>query len=124
MKKAMENWLIGLVLGFVLRQIDKFRNDLNWAKLKVEAAGYVADLVPGTWFDAEAIKLVHVVIDAGERALGDKENLEDLFQALSAKDWPEALMELKELVLKAWDPGEDKGQKLAYQALSDFKMAA
>jgi len=98
----MKEWLIGLILGFVLRQIDKFRNELNWAKLKAEAASYVADLVPGTWFDAETIKLVHVLIDAGERAMGDKENLEDLFQALSAKDWPEALMELKELVLKAW----------------------
>lgn len=121
----MKNWLIGLILGFVLRQIDKFRNEMNWAKLKAEAASYVADLVPGTWLDAEAIKLTHALIDAGERALGDKENLEDIFQALSAKDWPVAIMELKDLILKGWQPDKDDAPaQFAYQALSNFHMAA
>ncbi len=83
--------VMGMVISFVLRQIEKFGKATDWVMLKSEADVAVRAFVPGTWFDDEAVLLVNGAIDACKTALGDGEDWDKLLHALAAQDWTAAL---------------------------------
>ena len=55
--------LLKLALLFIERQIIKFGQDLDWAKVKADVKTRIDDLVPGTYFDATAELIINVLID-------------------------------------------------------------
>ncbi len=94
--------VISFVISFVLKQLEKFQDAIDWDKVRVDAEVRVRALVPGTWFDVEAVGLVDRVLLALKDVLGAGDELKKILQLLAKKDWPAAAEVLKGILLDAF----------------------
>ncbi len=115
--------VLNMVVSFVLRQLAKFGKDIDWAKVKSDLGERVRQLVPGTWFDEEAVALVNAALDAVKIALGAQDDWDTLLRALAAQDWNGALAALKDMLSKVWHPTAKANARLV-AALESDKAAA
>ena len=100
----VERWLINIVISFVLRQLARFKGDIDWAKVRADMNVRVAALVPGTWFDNEACYVANALLDGVLVVLGSSAALERLLQLLATSDWNGAFEALKDLLSRVWIP--------------------
>lgn len=96
--------VIKLVVSFIMRQIEKFGHTIDWAKVKADLKPRIEAVVPGTWFDAEAVAAVFTVVDAAAKALSATGEIQKILDLLAAQKWAEALEALKTLLLSIWQP--------------------
>lgn len=94
--------ILKIVLSFVMRQLEKFREAIDWDKIEKDLDERVKKIIPGTWFDEEAVHCVKIAFDAIKFTLGQGDNLKQIIQLLVAKKNDEALALLKKLILGAW----------------------
>lgn len=109
--------VIGFVISFIIRQLEKFQDSIDWDKVKKDATERVKALVPGTWFDDEAAKLLELVIDAAKQVLNSSEELKKILNFLAAKKYYEALSSLKLLILSLWEHATDGREVAAKRAV-------
>lgn len=110
MKNFVDQLLGGFVIAFVVRQVEKFKKEVDWKKVKADYAKRAADLIPGSWFDDEAVKLSNHLIDSAERALGQPKTQEMILKLLADKKYDEAGIKLRDYLLKSWKPDAEKGK--------------
>lgn len=115
-KAMLQKWVVSLVISFVLRQLAKYQDQIDWAKVKADFEKRAADLMPGFWFDDEVKALAGLVIDACQEVLSEGDQIEKLLKALALGEWDVALLALKELLLNAWKPKEGQEHLLGYVA--------
>lgn len=96
----LEKWIVSIVISFVLRQVAKFKESTDWVKVRADLETRVKDLVPGSWFDSEAVLIVDLILCKIEEALGAADVLQDLLEKVAAQDWAGAALLLKEILLK------------------------
>ncbi len=101
----IERIVIGMVISFILRQLEKFNKTIDWEKVKSDLAVRVAALVPGTWFDAEAVAAVNAVVDAVACAMKQTGAFDEIMKLLADQKWSEAANRLKQLILDVWTGG-------------------
>ncbi len=109
----VQTWMIRLVIAFVVRQLVKFGEETDWAKLKADALTRIADLVPGTWFDTEAQGLAGAVVDAVATVLKDKTAIVTFVDLVQKGTATEALARLKDQLLSKWVPHTDHQKSFA-----------
>lgn len=107
-----QQYALHLVILFVIRQIAKFGAQVKWPKIKEDWDVRVRALVPGLWFDDDAVALANILIDACGRAVADTVDLQKILDLCAAKKWDEAASALKAMVLTIWSPVTADGQKL------------
>jgi hypothetical protein len=115
--------VLKIVITFILRQLAKFEKTVDWALVKADLSKRVADLLPGTWFDAEAVVAVHALVDAAHSAIAATGSIDAILQKLAAQDWQGAFDALRDLVVKVWKPMTVKEQQLA-AVLPSLDLAA
>jgi hypothetical protein len=101
----VDKWLIGLVVSFVLRQLAKFTDKIDWPTLKADWQARAADLIPGTFFDDEAKAITAVVVDGIQSVLSSTSTWETILGLLGAGKTQEALDALLALLHSVWVPG-------------------
>ncbi len=101
----IERIVIGIVISFILRQLQKFNTTIDWVKVKADLDERVAAVVPGTWFDEEAVKAVNTVVDAVSCALTQTATFEEILNLLATEQWSAAAARLKEMILAVWNSG-------------------
>ncbi len=106
----MPNWIIGLVVGFVIRQIKKYGEDLDWAKVKADVEAQIRAALPD-WAENAVVELALAAIDILADVL-TSEDLKAIAEKLLAGDVGGALIALKDLIVKLIAP---KDAKLAAQ---------
>lgn len=104
--------LIGMVINFVLRQLDKFTHAIDWAKVKADLEPRIRDLVPGRFFDDEAVAACNRVIDLVAAALASQADIDAILHLLAAQDWAGAFAKLRDLVLHVWSPSTAREHSL------------
>lgn len=107
----LQGWIINIVVSFILRQLVKFQTTLDWAKVKADLAVRVAAIVPGKWFDAEAVALCNALVDGAASVMSNVNAIDNILRLAAIEKWPEALEALKALLLGAWIPTSAEGQK-------------
>lgn len=95
----LEKLVMPLVIGFVVRQLEKFEESIDWERVKADTFERVRMLVPGTWFDDEACAIAGAAIDIIKSVLSKGSDVKHLLQLLSDKKYDMATSMLKELVL-------------------------
>ncbi len=99
--------VIGMIISFLLRQLDKFKSGINWAMVKVDIAVRVRALVPGTWFDDEAVAITDGLVDRVAAILADTAALNNILQLMGQQRWAEAGNALLALLM-----GDTQGAEL------------
>jgi vacuolar-type H+-ATPase catalytic subunit A/Vma1 len=98
----LNKWLINLAISFLVRQLAKFGKSINWQKVKEDLKTRTEALVPGSWFDDEAVALVFTVVDAAATVLASVSEIEKVLQLVAQEKWEEAIQTVKELILRSW----------------------
>lgn len=93
--------LIKAMISFIISQIEKFREGLDWDKVQKNMDAYVRNLVPGTWFDDQAVKMVDAVFLAMKKVIDQGDYIKQILQLLAEKKYAEAIELVKELVIGA-----------------------
>lgn len=117
----ISRWAIAIAISFIVRQIEKFGETIDWAKVKADLKPLVEKTVPGTWFDAEAVAAVNALVDVAARALSATADIKRILDLLADEKWAEAVALLKDLILGAWgSPAAGKEAEMAAElALMD-----
>lgn len=102
--------ITSVVISFLLRQIEKFQKTIEWAVVKVDAEKRVRALVPGTWFDDEAVVAVNYIIDTMQTALGATEEFDAILKLLADKEYENAGLKLKDLLVCSWSQNCDNAK--------------
>lgn len=58
----IQKMLLPLIIGFVIRQLNKFGATTNWDLVRKDAAKRVEDLLPGVWFDELGVAVANAAI--------------------------------------------------------------
>lgn len=95
----MKSWALKMVIGFVLRQLEKFSENIDWQKVEADLDARVRKLIPGTWFDDEAVRIAHAALTVIKTVLGQGDNIKRLLDLLTARKYDEAVKLLKEIIL-------------------------
>lgn len=95
----MPQWIITLVVNFLLRQIAKFGKDTDWVKVKADAVARISQVVPA-WMLGSLADLVNGAIDVLAEALASTDDLARIADLLVKGDVAGALSELIVLVEK------------------------
>lgn len=100
----IQKLLLKIVISFVVRQLDKFHDSIDWAKVKADAQKRIADVLPGEFFDDEGKAVVVWVVDRLENVLGAEDRFKDLLKLIAEKKLGEAAELVKDILLGAAFP--------------------
>ena len=78
---------LNLVIGFVLRQVAKWQEGVDFSKVKADLDERVKALVPGAFFDDEAIYLVNNAIDVIAAILANTTELKVILDLVAGGDF-------------------------------------
>lgn len=118
----LQTWIINLAVTFIVRQIAKFGTAINWTSVKADLETRVRQLVPGDWFDSEAVAVAGCLVDAAAAVLADSARIDTVFRFASQQQWPEAITAFKNLIIANWYGGGMHNNKMV-AALSHVKVA-
>lgn len=116
----LNKWIIGFVIGFIMRQLEKWRETVNWETIKADLKPRIEALVPGEWFDDQAIALVFAFIDVVADVLSATGEIESILNLLAAQKYQEAWEKLRDLILGNLQPINPE-QELVKQMVEDCK---
>lgn len=104
---ALQGWamqvIFKIVISFFMRQLQRFKENLDWNQLEKDIDKKIADLLPGTWLDAEAIQLANNCLNAVRVGLGEQERIKNMIELLTENKWDEAFNLLKDYVIVYWN---------------------
>jgi len=120
----MLGWLINLVIGFAIRQLAKFGADIKWELVKADWGARLAALIPGDWFDAEAVFVLEKALDVMSVVLSSAEVLEKIVDLVKAKDLSGAIALVKELIMGVVSPGVALDDAELFEAVKSYKKAS
>jgi hypothetical protein len=87
----MPDFILRLVLTFVVRQLAKFQQTIKWDLVKADVEKRIRDLIPGDWFDDYAVVVAFIAIDTVADMMDDEAEWTALITLLSQKKFTEAL---------------------------------
>lgn len=117
----IQKWVIGMAISFIMRQIGKWGSSIDWAKVKADVEGRVRALVPGEFFDEEAVTAVMALLDVAEKVLAATGDLEKIVQMIVDGKMQEAWAALRQLILDAWKPATP-AEQMAYDCVEECKV--
>lgn len=94
-----QKWLIQAAIAFVLRQLTKWGQSIDWVKIKIDLELRVKQLLPGEMFDDEAVKIAFAVVDLFAGILADAAAIEKIVNLVMAGKMAEALEALKQMIV-------------------------
>ena len=98
----LPNWVVGLVIGFVVRQIKKYGEDLNWSEVKADLDVALRASLPDFIEDA-AVELAFGAVDIFKGVLLS-DDLKAIAEKLLLGDVASALTILKDVILRLIHP--------------------
>lgn len=119
----INKWIIGFVISFVLRQLEKWRDTVDWAKVKADLKPRIEQLVPGTWLDDSAVDLVFTLIDVVADVLKATGEIEAILNLVAEQKYQEAWEKLRDLILGNLQPSTPN-EHLVKQMVEDCKSIA
>lgn len=120
----MLGWLINLVIGFAIRQLAKFGADIKWDLVKADWGARLAALIPGDWFDEEAVFILEKALDVMSVVLSSAEVIEQIVDLVKAKDLAGAIALVKKLIMEVVSPGAELSDSELLVAVKSYKKAS
>jgi len=93
----MQGWVIAAVISFLIRQIGKYGESLDWDKLKADTHARIDDLLP-KWLEPAFESLADSILDVVKEALSKQDDLIAIAQDVANGDLPGVFKRLSALV--------------------------
>lgn len=93
----MQGWVIAAVVSFLVRQIGKYGESLDWEKVKADIHARIDDLVPKP-LSGFFSSLADNVLDVFKTALSRQDDLVSIAQSVASGDLPGAYKQLSDLI--------------------------
>lgn len=106
-----------MVVGFVIRQIKKYGEGLDWAKVKADVAVYLKPLPD--WIESACVEVANKALDLLAAVLSADE-LRSIAEKLVSGDVGGALLALKDLIVKLIAPSEPALAAELVKACDDY----
>lgn len=90
----MLNTVLAILIPFIIKQIDKFGHETDWAKIKADANLKIKEIVPGEMFDNVVCELVDKVVDSTAAFLQDEVEMKKIVGMCQNKQFLPAIEEL------------------------------
>jgi hypothetical protein len=103
MGSKMQGWVIAAVISFLIRQIGKYGEGLDWDSVKADAHARIDDLVPKP-FSGVFYGLADSVLDVFKTVLARPEDLASIAQAVASGDLAGACKQLVDLITAVVHP--------------------
>jgi hypothetical protein len=116
----INKWVIGFVISFILRQLEKWQLTVDWEKVKADLKPRIEALIPGSWFDQSAVDLVFTFIDVVADVLAATGEIEAILKLVGEQKYQEAWEKLRDLILGNLQPINPE-QELVKQMVEDCK---
>lgn len=113
-----EKLAMSMAISFVLKQLDRFKGAVDWDKVQKDLDDRVRAMIPGTWFDDDAVAFVNSILAGVRHVLGDSGNVQMILKDLAAQDWSGAANQLRALVSSAWSSGAVASNSSARELMS------
>lgn len=98
----MNRMVMSVVISFVMRQLQKFQTTIDWDQVQKDLDDRVRALVPGSWFDDEAVQYVNIALSAIKATLGQSDKIQSILTLLADQKTQDAIAALKALILASW----------------------
>lgn len=99
----MANWILQLIINFVLTQLASFGTNINWGDIKTKANTFVNSFLP-SFLQPSVDGLVDGAVDAIAAALADSADIGLIISDLAAQNWAKALSDLEAMLEKLATP--------------------
>lgn len=120
----LRDWFRGIVIKqvilFVMRQLEKFTENINWDQVKADLEPRIRDLIPGTIADDLVVGWANALIDMVATVLTAKDEIQEILTLLSKGDYNAAWQKLRELILGRFQP-TTVAQQFVYDCVDDCK---
>jgi len=120
LSRWLQQLIATFVLGFIMRQITKWRNNIDWDLVRADFEARIRAFVYWDMFDDTAVAIMHSILNAAEAALSATADIERILKLASEQKFQEALLALKDLILRSWKP-ETQVEKDAYACIECFE---
>jgi len=100
----IQKWLVNLAVSFMMRQLAKWGEAIDWPMVKADVEARVRALVPGTWLDNDAVALMMSLVDAAAGVLAASGSLEKIVKLVIEGKIQEAWEMLRDLILGSFVP--------------------
>lgn len=97
----MNSFFVNIALGLIISEIAQASGSVDWPGLKATVNAKIKVVVTNTAIEPTLEGLVDVCIDVAEEAVQDTTDLKDLVTQAVARNWPAALLDLKNLMTKS-----------------------
>lgn len=95
----IQKLVVSFMISFVMRQLEKFHSSLDWDKIKRDLDERIRLMMPGSWFDDEAVLVANTALDMLRSVLEQGDNIKRLLELLTAKNYDDAARMMKEIML-------------------------
>lgn len=96
----MPTWIVEMVVNFLLRQVKKWGEQLDWAKVKADAEARIRAVLPD-WVEGAAVDVALGALEVCKYVLGDAADLKRIVDLLQAGDVAGAFGALVALIEEA-----------------------
>ena len=97
------NIIIRFAIGFLMRQLERWREAIDWAIIRTDLEARIRDLVPG-WIADEAVRWAMVFVDVAEAVLQAQADIQEILNLLAQSKFDEAWSKLRDLILDNFNP--------------------
>jgi len=111
------NIIIRFVIGFVMRQLARWKEVIDWAKVRVDLENNIRAFMP-SWIADEAVRWAMVVLDVVESVLQAKTEIEEILRLLANSEFDAAWRKLRDLILDNFTPSTPE-QALVVEMVRD-----
>lgn len=97
------NIIIRFAIGFIMRQLSKWKEGIDWAKVSTDLEERIRSFIP-SWIADEAVRWAMVLLDVVEAVLQAKSDIEAILTLLANSEFDEAWRKLRDLILDNFTP--------------------
>lgn len=97
------NIIIRFAIGFIMRQLSRWKENIDWAKVRADLEDRVRSIVP-SWIADEAVRWAMVLVDVVEAVLQAQSDIQEILNLLAQSKFDEAWVALRQLILDNFNP--------------------
>lgn len=96
----MQKMLMGFMLSYVMKQLEKLEQKIDWAKIEKELDDHIRLFFPVKFLDDEMIGFMAIIFQDMQHVLANEDALKNIIALMIQEQWEDALQAFRILLLQ------------------------